>query len=335
MRRGYVFVLALWTIVILAVLSGAAFTAMSSANATLRAIIDRERSITAFTDAEARLLYLLLTEPIGLSALHVGGQLDPDPTIGGFAFGGELVDTQGAPYRMNTSQGPVIVRLIAANGLINLSGDTVLSARALLTAQGLSEPAARRLAARLADYADGDDLKRLGGAEHPDYPELTPPGNAPLRTASEACAVLGWREEVPLCRDPRLLDLFAFAGNNPAMSARLAPHYLIKALVPGMRNVERAMNMLNDRSQLVRFSDLGIEGLDMLEDNTILPGPSFLIVTHQPSARLIRVTRVDLSLANFHRPYSIVFSHTLGGSEAEGFFHVEDIDTLASLPVLR
>ncbi len=147
MRRGYVFVLALWTIVILAVLSGAAFTAMSSANATLRAIIDRERSITAFTDAEARLLYLLLTEPIGLSALHVGGQLDPDPTIGGFAFGGELVDTQGAPYRMNTSQGPVIVRLIAANGLINLSGDTVLSARALLTAQGLSEPAANRLPA--------------------------------------------------------------------------------------------------------------------------------------------------------------------------------------------
>jgi len=317
--------------VILAALSGAAFTAMSTTNATLRAITDRERTITALTGAETRILYLLLTEPIGLSGLHVGGQLDPDPTIGGFASGGEPVDTQGAPYRMDTSQGPVIVRLIAANGLINLSGDAALSARVLLMAQGLSEPAARRLAARLVDYIDEDDLKRLGGAEHPDYPELTPPSNAPLRTASEACAVLGWREEVPLCRDPRLLDLLAFAGNSPAMSARLAPRYLIKALVRSTRDVEWAIEALDDRNQLVRFSDLGIEGLDTLEDNTVLPGPSFLIITHRPDAQLIRVTRVDLSLASFERPYSVVFSHMLGGPQIEELFHVGDVDTLENL----
>ena len=331
-RRGYVFPLALWTIAIIAVLLGAAYTAMSVANATLARLQDRDAALDDFALAEHTLVTLLLTEPMGLSQLRVGGTRNPDPITGGFGEGGEPVSTTGDPYRVDAPGGPVVVRLVGVNGLINFNDDPGPAAEALLQALGKSRADAERLAARLEDFIDEDDQRRLGGAEAADYPEGRTPRNAPLSTAADACGALGWEEEVALCADPRLMDLYAFAGAPGVMSGRLAPQYLLHRLLDDETAVERAMDALENRNALVRFSDLGIEGLDTLEDNSALPGPSFLIVTHRPDARYVQLTRIDLTLASLYKPYDIAFTHIVGGSEIEGAFHVEEVGELARLP---
>ncbi|WP_300540894.1 type II secretion system protein GspK [Maricaulis sp.] len=333
LRRGYVFPLALWTIAIVAVLLGAAYTVMSAANATLARMVEREAALADFRAVETQMLRLLLTEPMGLSDLRVGGMLDPDPISGGFGIGGDGVSATGAPYRVDGENGPVIVRLVAANGLLSLTDDPGPAAEALLLALGRSRPDARRLAARLADFVDEDDLRQLGGAEADDYPEGRRPRNAPLGTASDACGALGWAEEVALCADPRMMDLFAFAGGPSAMSARLVPEYWLHLLLgDDTPAVERAMDALEDRDRLVLYEDLGIEGLDALADNSAIPGPSFLIVTHRPAAEFVQLTRIDLTMANLYKPYEIAFSYVVGGSIVEGAFHVEEVDALDQLP---
>jgi len=335
-RRGYVFPLALWTIAIIAVLLGGAYTVMNAANGMFARINARENALADFRAAETEMLRLLLTEPMGLSDLRIGGVMNPDPVSGGFGEGGEPVSATGAPYLVTGSHGPVVARLIGSNGLINLGEDPGPASQALLLALGLSRSDAQRLSARLVDYIDEDDTRMLGGAEAADYPSGQPPRNAPLSTASEACSALGWSEEVFLCADPRLMDLFAFAGGQSAMGARLVPEYLLRQLLgDDERQLDRALEALEDRDRLVRYAEFGIEGLEGLDpfnDNSALPGPSFLIITHRPDAEYIQLTRIDLSLANLYKPYEIAFSYVVGGSIVEGAFHVEETDGLDDLP---
>lgn len=335
-RRGYVFPLALWTIAVIALLLGAAYTVMSAANSVFARISAREESLADFQAAETDILHLLLTEPMGVTWLHVGGERDPDPISGGFGIGGEPLSATGTPYLHAGTHGPVVVRLIGTNGLVNLSENPGAASEALLLALGLSRPDAQRLSARLVDFVDQDDRRVLGGAEAADYPAGRTPRNAPLSAASDACGALGWDEEVFLCADPRLMDLFAFAGGQSAMAARLVPEYLLRELVgEDARQLDRAMDALEDRNRLVQYQDFGISGLEGLEafnDNSAIPGPSFLIVTHRPDAEYIQLTRIDLTLANLYKPYEIAFSYVVGGSIVEGAFHVEEADALDELP---
>lgn len=335
MEAGYVFPLALWTIAVIAVLLAAAYTVLAAANANLQRLVDREAAVEDFENAEMLMIELLLTEPMGLVNLRIGGQLNLDPVSGGFGEGGEPLSAVGEPHRVVGANGPVIVRLIAANGLIDLGEEPAAASMALLLSLGHSRAEAERLAATLLDYIDEDDLRRLGGAERDDYPEGETPRNAPLSAASEACGALGWREAVSLCRDPRLMDLYAFAGAPAAMSPRLAPNHLLQRLLVDERAVERALDALDDRTGLVRYSDFGLEGFDGLEDNSALPGPSFLIATHRQDARLVRLTRIDLTMASLYKPYQIAFSYLIGGPEIEGAFHVDDFDAVADLPQAR
>lgn len=331
-EAGYVFPLALWTLAIIAVLLGAAFAAVSAANSTFRRLQDRDRALSDFQMAETRLQSLLLTEPMGLSNLRVQGQLNLDPISGGFGEGGNPVSAFGEPYLFEAPHGPVITRLVAVNGLLDLQDQPVRTARALLLTLGHSRAEAEQLAARLGDYIDQDDLRRLGGAEADDYPDGSAPRNAPLSTASEACGVLGWSQTVSLCEDPRLMDLYAYAGGLNAMTSRLTPDYLLRRLLEDENAVDRARDVLDDRNKLVRFNDLGIEGFEGLEDNTTLPGPSFLIITHRPDAAFVQVTRIDLTMASYYKPYDVVFTYVIGGDSIEGVFNVELDDTLTRLP---
>lgn len=335
LSRGYVFPLALWSLAIIAVLLGAAYTAMNAANANLRDITDRERTLHDLNRAETRLIRLLLTEPMGLSDLHIGGQLDPDPISGGLGVGGTPMSAYGTPYRYEGEYGPVIVRLIAANGLMPFHTAPIVSAQALLESQGHDRSEARQLAARLGDYVDEDDARRLGGAEARDYPQGQTPLNAPLKSAADACHALGWSERVALCEDPRLLELYAFSGPSVAVSARLAPLHLVQLLTDEDRELELALSALGTRTRSVNYSEIGAEGLERLQDSSAVPGPSFLIVTHRPDAQFIKLTRIDLNLANMYKPYDLAYSHHIGGAHIEEVFHVELSDTLASLPQTR
>ncbi len=329
---GYIFPLTLWSIAVIAVLLAAAHTAVTALNVNLQRLADRDAALEDFHNAEVELIHLLLTEPMGLTHLRVGGQLNIDPVSGGYGEGGTPLSAVGEPVRFSGESGPVILRLIAANGLIDFTDQTLVAAEGLLLALGHSRAEAQRLSARLLDFIDEDDQRRLGGAEHPDYPNGQAPRNAPLSTASEACGALGWRETVSLCRDPRLLDLYAFAGAPVATSPRLAPEYMLERLLDDPAALERAMDSLDERNRLVQFSELGLAGLERLEDASAIPGPSFLIATHRPDASVVRVTRIDLNMASLYKPYRIAFTYVMGGPEIERAFRIDDIEEAADFP---
>ncbi|MCG8608289.1 general secretion pathway protein GspK [bacterium] len=80
---------------------------------------------------------------------------------------------------------------------INLASNQLLSA--LFKSVGLDEEEARKLADRIADWRDPDDLRRLHGAEASDYIRAGwqySPRNRPFETTGEAARVLGMTTEV-------------------------------------------------------------------------------------------------------------------------------------------
>ncbi len=75
---------------------------------------------------------------------------------------------------------------------LNLANEALLAA--LLRGAGVTEDTAMRLADAIADYRDSDDLRRLNGAEAPEYEAAglgTTPKNAPFAHLEELKAVLG------------------------------------------------------------------------------------------------------------------------------------------------
>ncbi|MGQ9367940.1 general secretion pathway protein GspK [Azospirillum sp. ST 5-10] len=95
--------------------------------------------------------------------------------------------------RIDLGAGAALVRIDDEYGRIDLNAAPEAVLRALFRHAGLAAAAASAMAARLADYRDGDSLRRNGGAEADDYRAagLAPPKDGPLAQPDEAAGVLG------------------------------------------------------------------------------------------------------------------------------------------------
>jgi type II secretory pathway component PulK len=131
--------------------------------------------------AEARVAHLLAIRPLGVRAILVEAE-------------GRMQDREvildGRPYKVPGTS--AIVAIQDEAGLVNLNDPEERITAELLRLAGA--PQSRDLAARLADFVDADDARRLSGAESADYlrsGEPVPP-NAALRDVRQSFAVLGW-----------------------------------------------------------------------------------------------------------------------------------------------
>lgn len=335
MREGQVFILTLGVIVALSALLAGAWVVQTQAQRTAMEALDRVRLEQDFESVRELALFALLTEPIYEGELHYGGRLNPDILEGGLMEAGETVDLRGAPYLVELNGRELVIRLVALNGLLPLDISRPELIRLALVQMGLEPPEADRLTARLMDYTDPDDLKSLNGAEARDYPEdVAPPPNRPLRSPAEACAVLGW-EALELCADPRVMDLVFLADIGAPSAPALTPDHVLGALLAS-DEAETASERLASNSATT-FADLGLDGWDLAADPELLgyadAGPGFVLIAHEPDARIVSAQRVDLSLGAIDRPVRRGFHHVIGGEWVESAFRIENPDEIDAFPV--
>ncbi|AZU03107.1 hypothetical protein X907_0560 [Glycocaulis alkaliphilus] len=335
-RPGYVFPLTLGVIAILAVLIAAAYAVHESASGSVRQWVDRQALERDLHSAEVHVLHTFLAEPMGWDAVHVGGVPSLDPDYPDFVVEGEKVSLRGQPYRVVLDGREMMVRIIAVAGLISIDTTRPGSVSAFLVTQGLDLAEASRLEARLYDYEDDDDLRRLGGAEADDYPDGRAPANTYLRRASELCAVLGW-DQLDLCRQPVLFDLYANIVPGTPMSPAFMPDHVASVLIDREREREVALERLQ-AGQALTFADLFLPGWDSVHYDEFGYGPAgseFLFLTQEAAGTLIRVARIRLTYGAFEAPYERMFEFLTGGEQVEAAFRIDDPGELADFPATQ
>lgn len=203
-QRGYVLILTIAALVILALAGGYAGERISIALRLARA---EQASIAAermLNDAMARMTFVLATTPrtpLGLGSDTVGIRLD------------------GRWYDLGNG---VVVSLQDGRGLLNLRTAPRAWKENFLATYGLPPERIGMLLDTLDDYVDADSLRRLQGAEADDYAraDLIPPRNDELTALTELARVHGWRAEAALwSADSPVTENLVFypgSGVNPA-----------------------------------------------------------------------------------------------------------------------
>ncbi len=111
----------------------------------------------------------------------------------------------GQPYHFRFGNASVSVRITAEDGKVDINTATPDILRRLFKALGVKDGKAKRLAAAIADWRDGDDMARPNGAEAGRYQQAGRdygPRNGPFASIQELQQV---------------------RGMTPALYARLAP----------------------------------------------------------------------------------------------------------------
>ncbi len=121
----------------------------------------------------------------------------------------------------------------------------------LMAELGISELAARRVAAALSDWLDSDDAPTMGGAERETYARAAipyAPANGLLAEASELRAIAGVTPELYAALRPWLCALPA-TDLSPLNVNTLTPAQapLLAMLLPGQLSVEAARRLLEGR----------------------------------------------------------------------------------------
>ncbi len=183
----------------------AAIAAMLLA-ATAALLISEARSARAASGETARLLRAEFTADkliaTAIARLDAGG----DITAQGMLFS----DDDGA-----------FVGRQDASGLLDVNTAAPEDLAALFSAFGADAELASRLAARIGDWTDADDLTRHGGAEREAYERAgsMAPANHAFQTETEIALVLGMPAHVARCASPYLT---VYSG-APRPAGDLAP----------------------------------------------------------------------------------------------------------------
>ncbi len=121
--------------------------------------------------------------------LHAAAKYTRDER--GLAVTDGSLAVDGRPYRVSDS---VTIRVQDERGLlgVNLAEDRLLGR--FFTSVGIPAAMHARMVDGLNDYIDDDDLRRLNGAERPDYAtaKRPPPANDFLHAPEELANVMGW-----------------------------------------------------------------------------------------------------------------------------------------------
>jgi DNA uptake protein ComE-like DNA-binding protein len=241
---GYVVLLVAAVVAVLSAFILLAATVQGQAGAALRRLRQDARLELAAQNAQARIGFLLLTEPIGRRAILIGADPTDDPDGAPAASSNRLrsasgraitpLDVDGAPYRMRfagAAPADVIVSVQDESGLLNLNAGDEAGVRALLSAHGVSARAAQSAAGALADYVDEDDVRRTYGAEESAYRTagLPAPLNHNLDTPWSALDALGWRTLLGQAQQRAFFSQTSTAAQN-VINVNTAPLAVLMAV---------------------------------------------------------------------------------------------------------
>jgi hypothetical protein len=326
-EQGFVLPLVLVTIGVISLALWAAISVIEASQNDIVRLRERVELEKAALTAEARAIFLLATEPLGAVGLRVGeqrytieqelartqdqGSRDQsarDP----FAIRPGTLRLDSRPYRVELPDGStILVEIQDEAGLFNVNVQDPLAIERLLVAADVEEKTARSLADALVDFVDQDDLKRLNGAEAPEYSRagLPPPANRWLVSNTEAFGAFGWASALDATRRSRLAELSTAFGVTTPFNINTAPKPVLQAWF-GL-DAEGAAKVVREREARMLAGSRSITlltGQPVAEQDFRLyafPANRFRIRVYRPGSadRDYIESAVRLPMQNAERPF--------------------------------
>jgi len=192
--------------------------------------------------------------------------------------------------------------------------DRALMSR-LLLGMGVASSRIDTMLDVLEDYVDTDSLRRLNGAEAPDYRELglEGPRNDWAASTRELHRMPIWREEVR--RNPKILELLS-SRRGTGLNPNTAPLDLLASLYPGAPREALVVfdNLRKERPFEDEESAQRLTGLPFgADDTTFWVGNAVSIRVRQPGTARGREYNVLLTPASPLRPWIILESRVYFG----------------------
>lgn len=226
--RGFALVVVLWVLAGLAVVAAAVAATVHSNAQSVKLLRERVAAEAAFLSTSGRIKILAVT-----------GQPRPAYRIG--ERGALYLD--GRPTRVSAQESVVLQDGL---GLLNLNQPQAFLFSNLLLQCGANERELPSLIDALADYVDGDSLKRLNGAEAPEYraAQLAPPRNAELLSREELWRVKGWSSIRPAWKTNGCDELVTVQGRS-GFNRNTAPPALLVAAGMTLAQADALMDARN------------------------------------------------------------------------------------------
>lgn len=278
MQHGFILVATLWILAVITIAAGYFAERVNRSISQAQQIQNSAEQLVEFADTRAEILFRFGTTHFSLYGLG-------EPPA---------ISLDDRPYR---GTGEDIVRFQDMRGLLNVNFVERQMLMNLLGQLGVPAEKCDPMLDTLLDYIDNDDLRRLNGAEAPEYAAqgLPLPPNEWLATPHQLKNIIGWRDQPELWENQRLLRLMTtsrIAGFNP----NTAPLEALTSL-PGVTRVSAA-EIIKLRSQKPFNSVAQLTGLipGVMDSESILFFP----------AESIRITQQGRKL-----PWALQFSLTL------------------------
>ena len=293
-QRGFVLVLTIWILAIITI--GAAYFAervFGSIQLARQSKMATE-ALLEMSGTRAEILFRLgTTRP---SIYGVG----PTPQ--------SAIALDNRPYRSDEGD---IVRLQDSRGLINVNYVQPEMLRRLLGQLGVAAEKRDAMLDTLSDFTDTDDLRRLNGAEEPEYRALglPPPPNDWLITPWQLKGIIGWREQDALWKDGKIFEVVTTArviGFNP----NTAPRDAIAAIPSSSPEIADNLIRLRANDPLTGTAQLGPIAaiVSSMSDNVIFfPGPNLQLTQESDKIPWRLHCQIEITPSADRAPWRIDF----------------------------
>lgn len=263
-QQGFVLVLTLWVLVIVAIAAG--YFAERVARSVELAQQSRQNTLAIIDMAgtRAEILYRFGTTSM---------------TEYGLGRGNTVIELDSRSYR---GLGNTLLRIQDNRGLLNLNLTDDDRLQRLLGLLGIPAEQRSHLIDTLRDFTDADNLHRLNGAEEKEYLALNlpPPANKNLITPWEARRIIGWRDAPQLWQTGRLVELTT-TGSSFGLNPNTAPAEVL-ATLPGVTEeiaqiiiARRKLSPIIDARQLAEIASIPAQQIEDLIG--VLPSNSIRI----------------------------------------------------------
>ena len=272
-------------------------------------LVDIAQALTDASSARARAIYDISTGRI---------------TRAGFVLAnGKYLPVDGRDLALSAEGlSKARVSIQDERGLLSLDNPDRPALSHLLLQEGVPQDSVDHLLDCLEDYTDTDSLRRLNGAEAPDYEALglPPPRNDWLESPQELRQIIGWRD-YPDATD-RLMPLLS-SRRDGFYNANAAPRAVLMARFP--RAPASQIDAFLARRTVRPFGDAiearSVSGLPFSTDlDLFYPSDQYRLTVHSPGIAVGVEYTVRLTPGGAKRPWEFLDARTvyLGDQVAAG-----------------
>lgn len=302
-QNGFVLVLTLWVLVVVAIAAGYFSDRVARAVSLAQQSRQNTQVLIDMDSTRAELLYRLSTTTL---------------TEFGLGRGSTTIALDDRPYR---GEGDTIVRIQDTRGLLNLNLTDDGRLNRFLGILGVESDQRGRLIDTLRDYTDADNLHRLNGAEEDDYRavNMPPPTNRDLVSPWEAKRIMGWRDQPALWTNDRLVQLTS-TSQSMGINPNTAPPEVLSTL-PGVTDdivklllLRRSVAPITHEGQITQLTGFA---MDLPIGMGVIAIPSDTLRITQSVAGLPWAMQYTIKLTPTHpnKPWRTDFFGRIGATE--------------------